>query len=173
MFRTLLLLASLSVAAEPDLHPAEAAVLEALEQKDPALAEQMLDLRESNPELYERKLRHFADGHRQAVHDAHLRRDPEMREAKAALQRTEAQLKSLFAAYEAAETDDARTEVDAELRAAALDLFTRKADLKRLHLERQQAHLDAMRAELEAWEADLDAEAEAWLEQKLQALPHN
>ena len=77
----------------------------------------------------------------------------------------------MFAAHEAAETDDARTEANAELRAAALELFNRKADLKRLHLDRQQAHLDAMRAELEAWEADLDAEAEAWLEQKLQALP--
>ncbi|HCH62247.1 MAG TPA: hypothetical protein DFR83_05545 [Deltaproteobacteria bacterium] len=170
MFRAMLLLASLSVATEPDIHPAEAAVLEALEAKDPEMAEKMLALRATDPGIYQKKLRHFADTHRRDVHEAHLRRDPELRKAEAALHRVEAQLKPLFMAHQAAESEQARTEIESELQALAHTLFARKAALKRMHLDQQQAHLDAIRADFDAWEADLELEAETWLDIKLQAL---
>ena len=170
MFRALLLLASLSVAAEPDIQAAEAAVLEALEAKDPEMAEKLLELRATHPGIYQKKLQHFAAAHRRDVHEAHLRRDPALREAEAALHRVEGELKPLFAAHVAAETDRERSEIEGELRTLSQELFARKATLKRMHLDRQQANLDAIRAEFDAWEAELDAEAEDWLDLKLQAI---
>jgi hypothetical protein len=171
LLQALLFLASLSFATDVDLHPRETAILDALEATDPALVDTLLELRETRPELYRKKLHHFAQVQQKKAQHARLRNDPDMARAKAAILQSEAQLIELLAAYQETDRPKERTSIEADLRDEAHTLFARKADLKRLHLEHQQAELDAAREQLEAFEANRDAEVETWLKHKLPATP--
>ena len=170
MISTLMLAAALSFAPEVDLDPDEAAVLEALEVKDPQLVETLLELRSTQPATYRAKLHHFAQMQRKSAHAADLQRNPEILRAKVALHETEAQLSAQFEALAQARDVEERAQIELELRSLAQVLFAQKAELKRVHLAHQQAELDAARAELEAFEAELEPEADAWLDRKLDAM---
>ena len=164
MLHALLLSTSLSFATDVDLPPREAAILDAVEAMDPSMIDPLLELRETQPEAYRKKLQHFARVQQKKAQQARLHNDPDIARARAAILESEAELTELLAAYQATDRPKERTGIEAELRAAAHTLFVRKAELKSLHLAHQQAELDAAREQLDAFEANRDAEVETWLE---------
>ena len=170
MISTLMLAAALSFSPQVDLGPDEAAVLDALEAKDPQLVETLLELRESQPANYRAKLHHFAQMQRKEGQAIELQSNPELQKAEAALHETEAQLRMQFDAFVRAAGTDDQVHIEAELSALAQTLFAQKAHLKRVHLDHQQAQIDAARAELEAFDAEREGEADAWLQRKLEAI---
>ena len=170
MVHSLLLFTSLCLAAAPELKAEEAALLEALEAKAPQLAQELLELRESDPALYEKKLRFMADRHRPTALESR-----ELEEAKRAVVRIEDRMRGLLDAYVAAETEEERTALDAEVRrkAAALDLSQQELSTTRQQLATTEQDLAASRAETESQRVareELELVAERGLAAALQAL---
>ena len=78
VLHALLLCTSLSFATDVDLPPREAAILDAVEAMDPSMIDPLLELRETQPEAYRKKLQHFARIQQKKAQQARLRNDPDM-----------------------------------------------------------------------------------------------
>lgn len=165
----LVLLFLLSATAPPMVADAdeaidEQAVLEDLQQRDPATYEQLMQFKEQSEQLYEARLRR--------VHGKMVLRatHPEWFEAEAKVAEVEAQINRKIGAYHAAPPEERETREE-ELLELAGDAADYRLDMYRLRIALLKLRLEDLEAQVRTREHDRDAFVRSWLDRKLGGSP--
>jgi hypothetical protein len=169
MFALLFTLLSAPVHAGGDLREREAAILEQVAQDDPALHAELLELRETDRELYRAQLREIAVEERRHNAHAEMANDPEMLRLKAQRIELEDDMRALLVEYKAAgsrEQDRMRPDIEA----LAGELFDTKSAMHARKMELMAQRLEDAQAKEAERLANKDELVSEWVDTKLESL---